>query len=146
MGEGTVRAVDRLFERYAEFHRNPANKTIHWICVPFIVWSVLGAIWALSPIAAYVAIAASLAFYLWLSVPLALGMLVVLLAMLYPLSLLGSQALIVSIAVFIAAWIGQFIGHAIEGRKPAFFEDVKSLLVGPAWLLGFVYRRLGIAY
>ena len=149
MGRASVdtgRAVDRLFERYGEFHRNPANKTIHWICVPLIVWSVLGAVWSLSPIAAYVAIAASLAFYLWLSVPLALGMLVVLLAMLYPLSLLGSQALIVSIAVFIAAWIGQFIGHAIEGRKPAFFEDVKSLLVGPAWLLGFIYRRLGIAY
>jgi uncharacterized membrane protein YGL010W len=145
-GEDTVRTVDRLFERYAEFHRNPANKAIHWICVPLIVWSVLGAIWSLSPIAAYVAIAASLAFYLWLSIPLALGMLVVLLAMLYPLNLLGSQALIVSIAVFIAAWIGQFIGHAIEGRKPAFFEDIKSLLVGPAWLLGFVYRRLGIAY
>ena len=141
-----MRTVDRFFERYAEFHRHPTNKTIHWICVPLIVWSVLGAVWWLSPVAAYVAIAASVVFYLWLSVPLALGMLIVLLAMLYPLSLLGSQALIVSIAVFIAAWIGQFIGHAIEGRKPAFFEDVKSLLVGPAWLLGFVYRRLGIAY
>lgn len=142
----TNRPVDRLFERYAEFHRNPANKAIHWICVPLIVWSVLGAIWSLSPVAAYVAIAASLAFYLWLSVPLAFGMLFVLLAMLYPLSLLGSRAFIVSTAVFFAAWIGQFIGHAIEGRKPAFFEDVKSLLVGPAWLLGFVYRRIGIAY
>ena len=141
-----MRTVDRLFERYAEFHRHSANKMIHWICVPLIVWSVLGAIWSLSPIAAYVAIAASIAFYLWLSVPLALGMFVVLLAMLYPLSLLGSQAFIVSIAVFIAAWIGQFVGHAIEGRKPALFEDVKSLFVGPAWLLGFVYRRLGIAY
>lgn len=141
-----MRAVDRLFERYGEFHRHPANKAIHWICVPLIVWSVLGAVWSLSPIAAYVSIAASLAFYLWLSVPLALGMLAVLLAMFYPLTLLGSQVLIVSAAVFIAAWIGQFIGHAIEGRKPAFLEDVKSLLVGPAWLLGFVYRRLGIAY
>ena len=142
----TRRPVDRLFERYGEFHRHPANKGIHWICVPLIVWSVLGAVWSLSPIAAYVAIGASLAFYFWLSVPLAVGMLVVLLAMLYPINLLGSQALVVSIGVFIAAWIGQFIGHAIEGRKPAFFEDVKSLFVGPAWLLGFVYRRLGIAY
>jgi uncharacterized membrane protein YGL010W len=145
-GGDTMRTVDRLFERYAEFHRNPTNKTIHWICIPLIVWSVLGAIWSLSPVAAYVAIAASLAFYLWLSVPLALGMFVVLFAMLYPLNLLGSQVLVVSVAVFIAAWIGQFIGHAIEGRKPAFFEDVKSLLVGPAWLLGFIYRHLGIAY
>jgi len=48
--------------------------------------------------------------------------------------------------VFIAAWIGQFAGHLVEGRKPAFIEDIRSLLVGPAWLLGFIYRSLGIAY
>jgi len=51
-----------------------------------------------------------------------------------------------AIVVFVVAWIGQFIGHKIEGRKPSFFEDLKFLLVGPAWLLSFVYRRLGIAY
>ncbi|HTR59059.1 MAG TPA: Mpo1-like protein [Casimicrobiaceae bacterium] len=141
-----TRTITLLFERYEEFHRQRANKAIHWICVPLIVWSVLGVLWWLSPLAAYVAIAASVAFYLWLSVPLALGMLAVLAAMLYPLPLLGSQVLIVSAAVFVAAWIGQFIGHAIEGRRPAFVEDVRFFLVGPAWLLGFVYRRLGIAY
>jgi uncharacterized membrane protein YGL010W len=48
--------------------------------------------------------------------------------------------------VFVLAWIGQFVGHMIEGRKPSFFEDVKFLLVGPAWLLGFIYRRAGIPY
>jgi uncharacterized membrane protein YGL010W len=138
--------ADALFERYTEAHRHPTNKTIHWICVPLIVWSVLGAIWSLSPIAAYVAIAASVAFYFWLSVPLALGMLSVFLAMLYPLTLLEPHVLVVSVGVFIAAWIGQFIGHSIEGRRPAFVDDVRFFLVGPAWLLGFVYRRLGIAY
>lgn len=145
-GGDTMRAVDRLFERYADAHRHPANKTIHWICVPLIVWSVLGAVWSLSPIAAYAAMAAALAFYLWLSVPLALGMLAVLLAMLYALTLLGSQVLIVSAIVFVAAWIGQFIGHAIEGRRPTFVDDIRFFLVGPAWLLGFVYRQLGITY
>jgi uncharacterized membrane protein YGL010W len=48
--------------------------------------------------------------------------------------------------VFAVAWIGQFVGHGIEGRKPSFLEDVKFLLIGPAWLLGDLYRRLGIAY
>ena len=66
--------------------------------------------------------------------------------MLYPLTLLGSKAFIVAVAVFVLAWIGQFIGHAIEGRKPSFLEDVKFLLVGPAWLLHFIYRRAGIPY
>jgi len=141
-----ARNVDRLLERYGEFHRNPMNKAIHWVCVPLIVWSVLGALWSSSPVAAYVGIGAAMLFYLWLSLPLALGMLGVTALMAWSLTLLGPQALIVSIAVFVAAWIGQFIGHILEGRKPAFLEDVRSLLIGPAWLLADLYRRLGIAY
>ncbi len=141
-----VRKVDELFARYGGFHRNAINKAIHWVCVPLIVWAVLGMLWAASPLLAYVAVGASMAFYAWLSMPLAVGMLGLVALMIYTLTLLGSRALIVSSVVFVAAWIGQFIGHHIEGRKPAFLEDVRSLLVGPAWLLGLVYRRLGIAY
>jgi uncharacterized membrane protein YGL010W len=114
--------------------------------VPLIVWSVLGLLWAAAPVAAYVAIAAALGFYLWLSIPIALGMAAVLAAMLYAVSALGEHALVVSAVVFVAAWAGQFAGHAIEGSRPSFLEDVRSFLVGPAWLLGFVYRRLGIAF
>jgi uncharacterized membrane protein YGL010W len=141
-----ARKVDRLLERYGEFHRNRTNKAIHWVCVPLIVWSVLGALWTISPVAAYVAIALTMAFYLWLSLPLALGMLGLMALMVWPLPLLGSRTLVVSIAVFVAAWAGQFIGHILEGRKPAFLEDVRSLLIGPAWLLADLYRRLGISY
>jgi len=141
-----ARNVDRLLERYGEFHRNPMNKAIHWVCVPLIVWSVLGALWSVSPVAAYGTIGVMMVFYLWLSLPLALGMLGVTALMAWSLTLLGPQALIVSIAVFVAAWIGQFIGHILEGRKPAFLEDVRSLLIGPVWLLADLYRRLGIAY
>jgi uncharacterized membrane protein YGL010W len=141
-----MRKVDQLFDRYGESHRNPANKAIHWICVPLIVWSALAALWAWSPMAAYVGIGLSLAFYAWLSPLIALGMLIVFALMVYPLTLLGTHVLVVAAIVFVLAWIGQFIGHVIEGKKPSFFEDVKFLLVGPAWLLGFVYRRLGVSY
>jgi uncharacterized membrane protein YGL010W len=144
--ESGTRNVDRLLDRYGEFHRKPANKAIHWVCVPLIVWSVLGALWSVSPVGAYVAIGAVMVFYLWLSLPLALGMFGVIALMVWPLTLLGSRALIVSLTVFVLAWIGQFIGHILEGRKPAFLEDVRSLLIGPAWLLADLYRRLGIAY
>jgi uncharacterized membrane protein YGL010W len=146
MTAATTRTVDALFERYGESHRHPVNKAIHWICVPAITWSLLGMLWAASPIAAYALIAFAMAFYLWLSRPLAFGMLAVAAAMLYPLARIGPHVLWVSVTVFVVAWIGQFIGHQIEGRKPSFFEDLKFLLVGPAWLLAFVYRRLGIAY
>jgi uncharacterized membrane protein YGL010W len=66
--------------------------------------------------------------------------------MVFLLTLLGSNVLLAAAAVFVVAWIGQFIGHAIEGKKPSFFEDVKFLLIGPAWLLHFVYRKAGIRY
>jgi uncharacterized membrane protein YGL010W len=144
--ESQTRDVDRLLDRYGEFHRNRANKAIHWVCVPLIVWSVLGALWTVSPVAVYVAIGVMTVFYLGLSLPLALGMLGLMALMVWPLTLLGSRTLVVSIAVFVAAWAGQFIGHILEGRKPAFLEDVRSLLIGPAWLLADLYRRLGIAY
>jgi uncharacterized membrane protein YGL010W len=141
-----MRTVDRLFERYGAYHRHPLNKAIHWVCVPLIVWSILGMLWALSPIAAWVAIAAGLVFYAYLSLPIAAGMAAVTAVMMYGISWLGESALIVSVAVFVVAWIGQFIGHALERSRPSFTEDVRSFLVAPAWLLGFVYRRFGIGY
>jgi len=91
------------------------------------------------------------AFYLRLSRPLAFAMLALFVVLglvteaLYR-ALGATQLMWLAIAVFVVAWIGQFIGHKIEGRKPSFFEDLKFLLVGPAWLLSFVCRRLGIAY
>jgi len=142
-----VRRIDELLERYGESHRNATNKAIHWICVPLITWSLLAALWAWTPMAAYALIALAMAFYVSLSVPIAIGMLAVSAVMIFPLTQIAPQnVLIAAIVVFVLAWIGQFIGHKIEGRKPSFFEDIKFLLVGPAWLLGFAYRRFGIAY
>ncbi len=51
-----------------------------------------------------------------------------------------------ALVVFVVAWIGQFIGHKIEGKKPSFLQDLQFLLIGPVWLLGFIYRNLGIRY
>jgi uncharacterized membrane protein YGL010W len=142
----SARRVDELFARYGESHRHPTNKAIHWVCVPLITWSVIALFWSWSPVAAYALIALASVFYLWLSPAIAIGMLGVSAVLVYPLTLLGPHALVAAIVVFVLAWIGQFIGHRIEGRKPSFLDDVKFLLVGPAWLLADVYRRVGIAY
>ena len=48
--------------------------------------------------------------------------------------------------IFAAAWIGQFIGHKIEGKKPSFLEDVQYLMIGPAWLLHFIFKKIGVRY
>ena len=141
-----MRKVDELFARYAESHQNGTNKAIHWICVPLITWSVLALLWAWTPLAAYVLIAVSLAFYAWLSPAIAIGMLGVTAVLVYPLTLLGANVLVVAIVVFVVAWIGQFIGHKIEGKKPSFLHDLVFLLIGPAWLLHFVYKKIGLRY
>ena len=129
-----MRKIDELFGRYGESHRNPTNKAIHWICVPLITWSLLAALWAWTPLAVYVLIALAVVFYISLSLPIAIGMLVVSALMVLTLTIVTEHLLTLSLVVFVIAWIGQFIGHKIEGKKPSFFEDIKFLLIGPAWL------------
>ena len=53
---------------------------------------------------------------------------------------------LISLIIFIAAWVGQFYGHKIEGKKPAFFKDVQFLLIGPAWIFSFFIKKIDIKY
>lgn len=138
-----MKTLNTWLDEYSESHQNPVNKNIHWICVPVIYFSVVGMLYALHPWAAYGALIAALAFYIPLSMPLAAGMILLTAIMLAAIHVIP-HILWVSIALFVAAWIGQFYGHKVEGKKPSFFKDVQFLLVGPIWLLNFVYQRLGI--
>ena len=141
------RSIDTLLAKYAASHLNTTNEIIHFICVPAIVWALLGLIWSIHPLAAAAVVLASLLYYFRLSPSFAIGMLLMsgaMLAVLYALP--PGLVLPLSIAVFVIAWIGQFIGHKIEGKKPSFFDDVRFLLIGPLFVLGFLYRRLGIGY
>ncbi len=141
------RHIDALLARYAQSHRHPMNEIIHCLCVPAIVFSLLGLCWTVSPALALVVAAASLAYYLRLSPAFAVGMLAMAALMLVLLARLPAGAVLpVSAVVFVLAWIGQFIGHRIEGKKPSFFEDLRFLLVGPLFVLAFLYRRWHIAY
>jgi uncharacterized membrane protein YGL010W len=156
-----MRTAAAWLDDYGVSHRNPTNKALHWICVPVIVWCVIGLLWSLPfpsalssrlPFANWgsLAVLAALIYYALLSVPLALGTLPVLLAMLWSIDALERSAGVplwsVCAALFVLAWIGQFIGHAIEGKRPSFFKDVQFLLIGPLWLLADVYRRLGVRF
>lgn len=141
------RQVEALLAKYAESHLNPTNEVIHFICIPAIVFSFLGLIWAAHPLAALAVSLVSLAYYFKLSIPFAFGMLLMSTAMLWILSLLPQgRVMEVSLGIFVVAWIGQFIGHKIEGKKPSFFDDLRFLLIGPLFVLSFVYRRFRIDY
>ena len=141
------RTIDLLLAQYSESHLHPANELIHFICVPVIVFTLLGLLWAIHPLLAVAATLASLCYYARLSMPFALGMLLMAAVMLAVLAALPPETVLpLSLAVFVLAWIGQFIGHKIEGKKPSFFDDLRFLLIGPLFVLGFVYRRFQLAY
>jgi uncharacterized membrane protein YGL010W len=141
------RAIDTLLAKYSESHVNHINELIHFVCVPVIVFTLLGLVWCIHPLAAVAVTLAALAYYVQLSKPFAVGMLVMAAVMLGLLSLLpGPTVLPLSIAIFVLAWIGQFIGHKIEGKKPSFLDDLRFLLIGPLFVLSFLYRRLNVAW
>ncbi len=155
------KTADHWFAQYGESHHNGINEVIHWICIPAITLSVLGLLWSIPMPARWGAaadyvnvatlfLAAAMIFYFRLSPPLAIGMLAVgvfFVALIIGYGRVGAGPVwAVALGIFVVAWILQFIGHKIEGKKPAFFQDLQFLLIGPLWLLGFVYRRLGIPY
>jgi len=141
------RNIDILLAQYAESHRNHTNEIIHFVCIPLIVLSLLGILWAIHPTLAIGVTLVSLFYYVKLSPQFALGMGVMSAAMLGILAIMPPYTVLpVSIAVFVVAWIGQFIGHKIEGKKPSFFDDLRFLLIGPLFVLSFLYRRLNFAY
>lgn len=143
----TPRDIDVLLARYAESHRNPVNELIHFVCIPAIVFSLLGILWAIHPLVALAVVGAALVYYTRLSRPFALGMAAMAAVMLGLLNMLPEgTVLVTSIGVFVLAWIGQFIGHHIEGKKPSFFDDLRFLLIGPLFVLSFLYRRMRLAY
>ena len=165
-----MKNIEEWLEAYGESHQNPINKSIHWVCVPVILITLIGVLWSVKiplPIDGQVLnnplvellnlgvalMVCALIYYAFLSLSLMIGMLIVSIASI--LAVIGLDRIgqwvemsvfQLSLALFVVAWIGQFIGHKIEGKKPSFFEDLQFLLIGPLWLLSFIYRRLGIKY
>ena len=142
-----MKSIEQWLTDYGESHRNATNKAIHWICVPLITYTLLGLLWVVSPYALLVFSIVALVFYLTLSMTMSLVMLLAVILMAWSFTLFSRETLVIScIVIFVLAWIGQFIGHKIEGKKPSFFKDIQFLLVGPIWLLGFLFKRYGWTY
>ena len=148
MKTNTPSTLDHLFSQYEICHQHPTNVRIHKVAVPVILFSVLGCLWSIHFAHVNVGIAAAvlyLVYALRLDVHLALGLGLELLAMGGGVIILqqttGHYFLPVLLAIFCAAWAMQFVGHHIEGKRPAFFQDLLFLLVGPLWTLHLGTRR-----
>jgi uncharacterized membrane protein YGL010W len=147
---------DQWMNEYGVSHQHPTNQTIHKICVPLIMLSVIGFLWSL-PIPDYfqgiaflnwaiVFLILCLVFYFYLNVKMFLGMLVQSILMCwvcYQIEQIGFLLPFCTL-IFIGSWIAQFYGHKIEGKKPSFLKDIIFLLIGPLWVTRFLYKKMGI--
>jgi uncharacterized membrane protein YGL010W len=151
-----MKTLQQWLAEYGESHQNETNKTIHWICVPAIFFSIVGLLYSIKlpgSISGYqlniaiIVLVLVILYYASLSKTLWLGMLLFgafCLWLCHLVEISGFMQLwLFSLIVFAAAWVGQFYGHKVEGKKPSFLKDLQFLMIGPAWLMSFVYKRLG---
>ncbi|MFK7826789.1 MAG: DUF962 domain-containing protein [Oligoflexales bacterium] len=147
-----MKSIHEWLSEYEESHKHPKNVLIHKVCVPAIMFSILGLLWIV-PIGfanfncSQIFVAITLIFYAKLSIRLCLGMICevgIMLAVIWHIQQSRISLLATCLFIFIIAWIFQFFGHKIEGKKPSFFQDLFFLLIGPLWTLNLLYKRLGI--
>jgi uncharacterized membrane protein YGL010W len=159
-----MRTIDRLLNEYGESHQNPTNKLVHWICVPIIFWSITALLWLVKlpfdiPIIdiqgnlTLLILVIVLVYYSRLSISLSIGMALFSVFcgfVSYELELMTEESSVklwmLAVGAFVLAWIFQFWGHNIEGKKPSFLKDLQFLLVGPAWLMHFIFKKVGLGY
>ncbi|WP_299110060.1 Mpo1-like protein [uncultured Winogradskyella sp.] len=161
-----MRKIDALLSEYAVSHQTKLNIAIHYVCVPLIFFSLIGllasipvpeAIRAVFPhvLVPYIhfgtlVIVLGLIYYLRLSLVLFIGMLVfsaIVLLTIDQISLLQIAPLwLVMLGIFVVSWIGQFIGHNHEGKKPSFLKDLQFLMIGPAWTMSHLFDAFKIKF
>ncbi len=153
-----MKSLETWFKEYAVSHQNKTNIAIHFICVPAIFFSIVGLLMSIpngllasilpgtNPFIenwAFVILLFVLFFYVRLSIKMALQILLFSTFCIIANYYIGLYAplWLVSIGIFVAAWIGQFYGHKIEGQKPSFIDDFKFLLIGPAWVIQKMFGK-----
>ena len=155
-----MRTLHQWLNEYGESHTNETNKLIHWICVPAIFFSITGLLYSiklhwfitedLQLNVAIIVLLFTTIYYLSLSIKIGIGMLlfgILCLALSFAAeAFLPFPLWLFCIIIFIIAWIGQFYGHKVEGKKPSFLKDIQFLLIGPMWLMSFVYKKMGMKY
>ena len=164
-----MRKIEKLIKEYGESHQNKTNKLVHWFCVPAIFFSIIALVWSipLGPLYslkindfkyinwATLSIILVLIYYIFLSPRLSFGMFIFSVGCLYLTNIIENIILnenlkvslwMIALSIFTFSWIVQFLGHKIEGKKPSFLRDIQFLLIGPAWLMHFIYEKLNIKY
>lgn len=153
--------MQQWLDEYGVSHKNTTNKKIHFICVPIIFFTVVGLLHGIKittlPFLDNFQLSLSIIllvlvfiYYVILSIPISIGMFfysLICIALSEYIEQLNFMPLwLFSLILFVLAWIGQFYGHEIEGKKPSFLKDLQFLMIGPAWIMSFVLQKFGIKY
>jgi uncharacterized membrane protein YGL010W len=143
----------RQLVQYAHYHRDPRNIATHYIGIPLIAFAIAALLSRVRIDTAGMVVSADwvvwslvTAWYLTLGqralTLTTAGVLAGLVALAHPLGTAPMDTWLGwSLGTFVVGWVFQFIGHFWEGRKPAFVDDLRGLLIGPM----FVVAELGFA-
>jgi len=151
-----MRTADEWFNEYSATHQNSLNQKIHYVCVPAIFWSVAALIsvipvpssfptWLNWTVLIFIPV---LGFYASIGLKYFFMMMmasIVTVLSVYVLANAGISIGPVALLIFVVAWIGQFYGHKVEGKKPSFFTDLLFLLIGPLWVIEKAFRKFSQA-
>ena len=153
----SMKTIHQWLGEYGESHQDHTNKTIHWICVPAIFFSITGLLYGIKlPVVisgiqlnvAMIILALVTIYYITLSKTLWIGLFLFAVLCLWLCYFIEQanfiQLWLFCLIIFVVAWIGQFYGHKVEGKKPSFLKDIQFLMIGPAWLMSFIYKKMGI--
>ena len=146
--------LDQL-SNYADYHRSERNITTHLIGVPMIVLALMVLLsrpaWVVSDLAlspAVFIVIVLLLYYLRLHIAMGLIMSALLVSGLFLSAWVATLDdaiwLASGVGGFLLGWVIQFVGHYFEGRKPAFFDDVMGLAIGPFFVVAEVLFKLGL--
>jgi len=152
--------IENWLERYEQGHRDLHNPIVYWAGVPMVVLGTVGVLWHLPTPVEFFRISpllnwgsaflmATTIYYFIISLSLAIGMLPFLLgiaALQLWLAGSGLPATGVSVALLAAGTVGLWLGRRGPGRLRALWQDLQLMMIGPAWLLAVIYRRLRIPY
>ena len=148
-----MKSLEAYIDEYSESHQNKTNILIHKICVPVILFSILGILKALPvPVSwplwcdwSILFLVSSFIYYsLFKNVRVFFALMFLVVPMVLLLEFLRPKFFLLSLSLFVVAWIGQFIGHKIEGKKPSFFKDLFFLFIGPIWTMNTLLAQIGI--
>jgi uncharacterized membrane protein YGL010W len=146
--------LDQL-SNYADYHRSERNITTHLVGVPMIVLALMVLLsrptWVVNELAlspAVFIVVVLLLYYLRLHIAMGLIMSALLVSGLFLSAWVATLDdaiwLASGVGGFLLGWVIQFVGHYFEGRKPAFFDDVMGLAIGPLFVVAEALFKLGL--